>query len=396
VGDLQRISFGFFDDPLLNLKGNFMNLRDMSASDKLIAVKNMVDPFTLYSRIPEMSQALNARPNQVPDPLDGSGQTVFRIKNNGDCYLNGKGYMDAIDVVAHIYRLRKMQAVDKVVEIYCGGWERVSNVQVNTAPVKREFHLDETEVQKRRSYLRSMYKASVQGKDSSDVCAYMAYRGLNPDLIPETVRGVSKALHLEYKGKDVKAVKTYWPAMLPIFHDKNGKPLSMHRIYLNHNGEGKAPVETTKKIMSPPGDMRGGAIRLDEPKIFKDEVGEFGLMALAEGVETALAVREATGFPTWACYSNTLLEQVVIPKGITRVLIYADKDRANEKGLKPGEVSANKLKARLISEGIDCEVLLPPIDIPDEQKSADWLDVLNTLGTDAFCYKAGACIDVRK
>lgn len=374
-----------------------MNLRDMSASDKIIAVKNMVDPFVLYERIPNMREALSAMPSQVPDPVTGDGSTVFRInKRNGDCYLNGIGYMDAIDVVAYIYGLTKMQAVDKVVEIYCGSWKQVSNVQVDTKPKKRDFSLEPDELAKRKSFLRNMYKASVEASNSPEVCRYLAFRGLNPELLPVSIRGVSKTLHIEYLGKDTPSVRTYWPAMLPIFHDSVGKPISLHRIYLNHNGEGKAPVEVSKKIMSPLGDMRGGAIRLDEPQIFQDEAGEYGCLALAEGVETALAVREATGLPTWACYSNTLLEQVVIPKGITQVKIYADKDRPNQHGVKPGEDSAMKLMKRLISDGIDCEVLTPPLEIAEGAKGVDWLDVLNELGTKAFRFKASAAIDVRK
>ncbi|MBB1390809.1 toprim domain-containing protein [Shewanella sp. SG44-6] len=367
----------------------------MSASEKIIAVKNMVDPFVLYGRIPEMSAALKSMPSQVPDPVTGSGTTVFRVKTNGDCYLNGTGYMDAIDVVAYIYRLTKMQAVDKVVELYSGGWQYVSNVKLETIPKKRDFSLSDDDIKKRKSFLRSMHKASVEGKNSQEVCRYLAYRGLNPDLLPPSIRGISKALHYT-KGKDSSPVKTYWPAMLPIYHNAEGKPISFHRIYLNLNGEGKAPVDVCKKIMAPTGDMRGGAIRLDEPTIYHDEAGPFGCLALAEGVETSLAVREATGLPTWACYSNTLLEQVVIPKGITQVKIYADKDKANDKGVKPGEDSAMKLMKRLISEGIDCEVLLPPLDIPEGSKGVDWLDVLNELGTRAFRFKASAAIDVRK
>ena len=61
----------------------------------------------------------------------------------------------------------------------------------------------------------------------------------------------------------------------------------------------------------------GAAVRLFEPG---DE------LAIAEGIETALAVHLGTGKPVWAALSCGNLEKLWIPDSVARVCIYADND----------------------------------------------------------------------
>lgn len=118
--------------------------------------------------------------------------------------------------------------------------------------------------------------------------------------------------------------------------------------------------------MSPPGDIRGGAIRLDY------HPGEH--LAVAEGIETALAVREMSGLPTWACYSDRLLEAVHIPSSVKRVSIFADKDVSGA-----GQAAAENLRKRLESHGVEARVFFPKQAIPAGSKGIDWLDEYNQL-----------------
>lgn len=86
-------------------------------------------------------------------------------------------------------------------------------------------------------------------------------------------------------------------------------------------------------------------------------------MALAEGIETALAVREATGWPVWACVSAIGLERVQLPPEVHEAIICADHDKA-------GLEAANALARRLLSENRRVRLAAPP------KAGEDWLDVL--------------------
>ncbi len=56
--------------------------------------------------------------------------------------------------------------------------------------------------------------------------------------------------------------------------------------WLSADGTDKAPVETPREIFGP---IRGGAVRLAPPS---------ETLAIAEGIEIALSVLQATGIPT--------------------------------------------------------------------------------------------------
>ena len=91
------------------------------------------------------------------------------------------------------------------------------------------------------------------------------------------------------------------------------RPLTLHRTYLA--GGAKASVEGVKKLFS--AGVRGAAIRLYEPE---------GELALAEGIETALAVHLRLALPVWAAGNAGALEAVEIPANVTSVSIFADCD----------------------------------------------------------------------
>jgi len=119
------------------------------------------------------------------------------------------------------------------------------------------------------------------------------------------------------------------------------------------------------------GAIKGSAIRLDSPRD--------NFLSVAEGLETALAVRQATGFPMWATGSTAGLKEVRIPGDVKTVLIWADKDN-NTAGLNAAEALAQTL----YKEDRNIYVLLPTGEIPEGAKSLDWLDVLNSEGEEAF------------
>ena len=122
----------------------------------------------------------------------------------------------------------------------------------------------------------------------------------------------------------------------------------------------------------------GGAIRLGT------EAG-IRVMAVAEGLETSLAVMEGTGLPVWCAVNALLLENFVPPGTVERVLVFSDKDRPTEQHPKGhGQEAAKRLVQRLWEKGIQASAIVPTGDIPASQKSLDWLDILNRDGKAGF------------
>jgi putative DNA primase/helicase len=82
---------------------------------------------------------------------------------------------------------------------------------------------------------------------------------------------------------------TYWdtrtgyPALIAIVRDVEGERIAIHRTYLAPDGSGKADVPKPRMML---GSVTGGTMRLRD-------VGEQGVVGLAEGIETALSVMQA-------------------------------------------------------------------------------------------------------
>lgn len=233
--------------------------------------------------------------------------------------------------------------------------ENFKSVYSPAPAVRTEAELSEADKKKRRESLVKTWRASRTVKAEDPVAAYLANRGLVLDKIPRVLR-----LHkrLWFYGKDKKKLGEF-PAMLALLQHPDGKPATIHRTYLQEGGQ-KADVEKTKKLMESPCKIKGSAIRLYEPTT---------KLALAEGIETAIAVHLMTGMPVWACTSAPLMKSVVIPETVKEVFIFADNDPADEKGHRAGIEAANVLKERLIIEGKKVQVILPKVE------GEDFLDV---------------------
>ena len=108
------------------------------------------------------------------------------------------------------------------------------------------------------------------------------------------------------------------------------------------------------------GPLRGGAVRL--------AATDAGVLAVAEGIETALAYALLTETPTWAALSSAGLARIVLPDALDRLVIAADFDGA-------GLLAAERLERRARELGIDVEIDLP------ERRRTDWADVLEARST---------------
>lgn len=140
------------------------------------------------------------------------------------------------------------------------------------------------------------------------------------------------------------------PVMLARVESPRGL-VGMHLTLLKPDGSGR--IEKKLAAGSKP---LGGAIRLYPLEVSQP-------LALAEGVETALAVHQSAGWPAWACVSATGLERVELPAEVHEVVIAADHDPA-------GLEAANALARRLLGENRRVRLATPP------REGTDWLDVL--------------------
>jgi putative DNA primase/helicase len=181
------------------------------------------------------------------------------------------------------------------------------------------------------------------------VHAYLCRRGIALDDLSAVLRYHAR---LAYRHEDGKC--TFHPAMIAKVDGPSGQGVSLHRTFLTHDGR-KADVPTPKKLMPAvvPGATRGGAIRLYSAS---------ETLAVAEGIETALAVHLATGLPVWSTICAGGMARLIVPAEVRLVVVCADHDAA-------GLDAAKALARRLLIEQRRVKILTP--DMP----GADWVDL---------------------
>ena len=175
-----------------------------------------------------------------------------------------------------------------------------------------------------------------------------------------------KDLRFERRFFDCES-RQWLPAMLAAVRDISGQLVTLHRTLLTADGR-KADVDVPKRLMRLPEGrtITSCAIRFGEPH---------EVLALAEGIETALSVVVATGLPCWACISAHGLEVVEIPDSAREVMIFADKDRS-----RTGIRAALSLQARLTAQGIAVRIVTIQEEIPETSKGIDFNDLLCRRG----------------
>ena len=146
--------------------------------------------------------------------------------------------------------------------------------------------------------------------------------------------------------------------MLGRIRGDDGQTISLHRTYLE-NGQ-KAPQREAKKVLS--AGINGAAVRLFEPT---EE------LAIAEGIETALAIHLSTGRPVWAALNAGNMEKLWLPETVRRISIYADNDANGEYD---GQACAFVLARRLKKEREKKSRTRVEVFVPSRPGS-DWADV---------------------
>jgi len=134
-----------------------------------------------------------------------------------------------------------------------------------------------------------------------------------------------------------------FPAMVARVRLADGSFAGIHLTFVAPNGKGKAPVDPAKKMLGP---VRGGAVRLGPVA---------RSIIVCEGIETGLAIANATGKSVWCALSAGGIAALELPPEVEDVTIAADND-ANNVGLD----ATNKVAARWHADGLSVFGAMPP------------------------------------
>jgi putative DNA primase/helicase len=235
---------------------------------------------------------------------------------------------------------------------HCGWRGRLRGQHYNTRHVPADAQPHPQLDERKWAALNRVWGEAFPLKPSDAVTRYLCQRNilLPSDDLPRTLRYHP---HLRYQHDD--GTVSYHPAMLARVDAPDGSLSSIHRTYLAQDGS-KASVEAPRKLMAPalPGSIRGAALRLYA-------AGE--TLAVAEGIETALAVRFATQLPVWSTICARGMADLIVPVEVRLAVIAADHDT-------PGLNAARALARRLLEEHRRVKILIPP------RPGTDWLDAV--------------------
>lgn len=197
----------------------------------------------------------------------------------------------------------------------------------------------------------ALWKATQPAGDA--VRSYLAARGLGKWHVPDLIRQHPGLAYWDTDDDGVMHQLGTYPAMIAPLVSTDGRLLAIHRTYLGDDC--KADVPTPKKLTAAAGPLNGAYIPLALPR--------GGVIGISEGIETAAAASIGSGLPTVAAYCANALSGFQWPKGIERIVIFADNDQA-------GQQAAATLAQRAMQSGLTTKILTPT------KPGADWADVL--------------------
>lgn len=204
--------------------------------------------------------------------------------------------------------------------------------------LKRERQrVEQIERARKLAFCKSIWD-TAQGAQGSPVATYLAQGRHIP------TKRLSTALRYHPTAPRDYEHKRHSPAMLALVCDFSGFPTGLHITYL---AEGF--LKHAGRIMV--GRVAGGAVRLSD---YGDE------LAIAEGVESALAYSHLKGVPCWAVLSTSGLSSFQPPIDVEKLIIAADRD---DRGA--GMKFAHALAERVENSEIDAA-----------PNGLDWNDVL--------------------
>ena len=314
-------------------------------------------------RWPELLAALGVAERilskrNIPCP-DCGGKDRFQFTDkfgHGDAHCRNCGHWDGFKL-AMVCRGMSFNEVVDALERMQGALPDSSRKVADRQPAARM-----------RQLAKRIWSEARPVVAGDEVDRYLSRRGLHLDDYPKALR-FHPSLGYYVKREGGKSVKVAaYPAMLAVFQDRDGNGTTLHRTYLCNGAKARLGRDAKKCLSA---GVDGAAIRLFNPVD--------GELAVAEGIETALAVHKLTGKPVWAAYAAGNLEKLWIPDTVQRLFIYADNDAAKAYD---GQASAYILARRVMKEsaqqhkaGTRATPLQVEVRVP-QVAGNDWADVL--------------------
>ena len=168
--------------------------------------------------------------------------------------------------------------------------------------------------------------------DGTPVETYLRSRAITLSPLPLTLRFHGALRH--------SPSDTVWPTMVALV-TRDQERLGVHRTYLTHTGDGKAPIEPPKMTLGP---VRGGCVRLGP---------EAEHILVAEGIETALSVMQVMNVSAWAALSAIGIANLHLPSIVREVTICVDGDHVSEQ-------AAAQASRRWLLQGLQVRIARPP------------------------------------
>lgn len=370
---------------------NTQKRREFTNAVKYRAAGNWVS--ILSGRSPQLDNAIglwqqNKLTSHTFCPVHGGkhGDAFRALKDFGEkggVVCNSCGTQtDGFQTLMWIYNYSFGRAVDEVAASLGMTRDAPSGYRQNVAPIApqeptaEEIQKLQDQQRKAAEQMRRVWQAAHSLRSAAADPAHRYFktaRGLPYEAVPHD----RLRLHPAMKFMDGENTVGHFPTILaPFYHPDTQTNVSINRIFINRDGTKlKGYVSTKKPMMLAPGTtLSGSAIRLFE--------ATQPVLAVAEGIETALSVRAAYlpyELPIWASTTAVLLENMILPPHIKLLLIFADKDYSRR-----GEQAAQKLTARCQALGITAYTLYPQDPVTAENSTVDWNDVWIKYGRAGF------------
>jgi hypothetical protein len=258
-------------------------------------------------------------------PLHGGRSLIIREGDRGRVLATCWGGCERGEVLAELHRL---DLLDGGPNADPGGQRRLGRDDDGRSHGARRI-----------ARALAIWRHSVAAPDI--IARYLAGRGIALAPMPGSLRWHPSCPHPYHEPM---------PAMVAVVEHVECGIVGIHRTYLTpeHHRHDRAAL----------GSIGGGAVRLGAPRAN-------GWLAIAEGIETTLAVLVSCAMPAWAALSAGGIRALMLPPEATHVIICADHDASGT-----GKRAAHDAAARWLAEGRRVRIAIPP------RSDTDFNDVL--------------------
>lgn len=326
-----------------------------------------------------LTPAMRKLGENVTCPIDGDieGFRLFKdanetgggVKQNR---LQDGVYPDGITLLMEVLGRPFTEVFDSLADWLDGTGKRSDNALYDAdirsipATARRSSIKTVSNASDMREWLNNLWIHSMKLDDPKAIVARKYLEGRHILDAALNARDLRFNPALTFKDSDGRCVGKF-PGLTALVRDHSGIPVAIHRTFLTKTGE-KLRLEghkSSRKQTPAVSNSKGRIVRLAPPID--------GVLGLAEGLETALSVIQATQVPVWSCLTASLMSRFVPPKGVHTLMIFIDIDRSGA-----GQKAAIGLAERLAIKGIRVIPMVPLLKREMCQKSIDWADQLDS------------------